>query len=205
MATSNSMLSALRQGETTPHQPYAGIYCLKNSVTGECYVGQSTDMYTRIKEHLRELRRGRHHSRPMQLSHDVHGSRAFTHEYVDFAPEGMNKRQREHWLGEKEAFFIELFKPEFNVVGPPRPPAPPVAPEPPLVAWAGRIPSLCHHKGAQLGYVHVDGKVVYFKGKWPKDRKRAPQEIKEQYSQWRLEFLQSKAPSKRTRSAQVSG
>lgn len=44
-----------------------------------------------------------------------------------------------------------------------------------------RIPKLSHHKGQQRGYVNINRKPFYLPGKWPRDQKTAPKEIRQAY------------------------
>lgn len=46
--------------------PMSGIYCITNTVTGKCYVGQSKNVYERVQVHFRALRHGIHENRLMQ-------------------------------------------------------------------------------------------------------------------------------------------
>lgn len=55
-----------------------GIYRIANNVTGECYVGQSRNLYKRIAEHFRLLRRGTHPNVNLQNGFNTHGQENFT-------------------------------------------------------------------------------------------------------------------------------
>jgi len=54
-----------------------GIYKLVNTVTGQCYVGQSQRVEKRIKEHFRLLRGGRHTNQHLQKSFIKYGANSF--------------------------------------------------------------------------------------------------------------------------------
>lgn len=54
-----------------------GIYKLVNTVTGQCYVGQSQRMQKRIKEHFRLLRLNKHPNQHLQHSYNKYGAAAF--------------------------------------------------------------------------------------------------------------------------------
>lgn len=54
-----------------------GIYKLVNTVTGQCYVGQSQRMQKRIKEHFRLLRLNKHPNQHLQRSYNKYGASAF--------------------------------------------------------------------------------------------------------------------------------
>lgn len=51
----------------------AGIYGIKNTVTGKYYIGCAKDIKKRWREHKYHLKRGDHHSVKLQRSYDKHG------------------------------------------------------------------------------------------------------------------------------------
>ena len=57
-----------------------GIYRIVNNVNGKCYVGQSSNIEERWKEHLRKLRGNSHHSVHLQRAWNLFGEPAFTFE-----------------------------------------------------------------------------------------------------------------------------
>lgn len=57
-----------------------GIYKLVNTVTHQCYVGQSQRARKRIKEHFRLLRLGKHSNRHLQHAYNKYGADAFVGE-----------------------------------------------------------------------------------------------------------------------------
>jgi group I intron endonuclease len=54
-----------------------GIYKIVNSVTGQCYVGQSQRVKKRIKEHFRLLRGNKHTNPHLQNAYNKYGAAAF--------------------------------------------------------------------------------------------------------------------------------
>lgn len=54
-----------------------GIYKLVNTVTGQCYVGQSQRAKKRIKEHFRLLRWGKHPNSRLQHAYNKYGADSF--------------------------------------------------------------------------------------------------------------------------------
>lgn len=50
-----------------------GIYCFKNKITGETYIGSSIHLIRREREHIWLLKKGIHHSYKFQKSHDLYG------------------------------------------------------------------------------------------------------------------------------------
>jgi group I intron endonuclease len=58
-------------------QDHIGIYKIRNTVTGKCYVGQSQNVKKRIHEHFRLLSKGCHVNRILQNSYNKYGKQAF--------------------------------------------------------------------------------------------------------------------------------
>jgi group I intron endonuclease len=54
-----------------------GLYKIVNSVTNQCYVGQSQRIEKRLKEHFRLLRWGRHTNKHLQRAYDKYGADSF--------------------------------------------------------------------------------------------------------------------------------
>ncbi len=54
-----------------------GVYKLVNTVTGQCYVGQSQRCKKRIKEHFRLLRGNKHPNTHLQNAYNKYGAAAF--------------------------------------------------------------------------------------------------------------------------------
>lgn len=84
----------------------SGVYCIENKVNGRSYVGSAVDIAKRWKEHLRQLREGRHHSRFMQRCWDKYGEAAFSFRILLFCA-------REHVLM-YEQILLDAWKPEYN-------------------------------------------------------------------------------------------
>ena len=53
------------------------IYQIKNSKTGKCYIGQTTDFKRRKREHLNELRKHKHANLYLQNAFDKYGEDSF--------------------------------------------------------------------------------------------------------------------------------
>lgn len=64
-----------------------GVYRWLNTMTGKSYVGSSTNVELRKKEHLRDLAAGKHHSLKLQRAWDKYGSEVFEFEMLAFCPE----------------------------------------------------------------------------------------------------------------------
>lgn len=59
-------------------KPVCGIYEIKNTNTGQCYIGQSKTIIARWASHFNQLGEGRHNLRALQRDWNEHGPEAFT-------------------------------------------------------------------------------------------------------------------------------
>lgn len=86
-------------------QPMPGVYAIVNSNNGKIYIGSSKDPYKRYLMHFSGLRRNQHPSKRMLLDfqHDE-----FHFEIIEIVQEKSIRLQREQ-------FWMDFFKPEYNV------------------------------------------------------------------------------------------
>ena len=61
----------------------SGIYCIKNLVTGACYIGSTVDIRRRWVEHRNDLVKNAHCNPYLQSSYNFHG-KTFTFEVLEF-------------------------------------------------------------------------------------------------------------------------
>lgn len=83
-----------------------GIYKI-TSPSGKVYVGSSRNIEARWYRHKHDLKAGKHHSPPLQRSHDKYGVDGFSHEILEVCDVAD--------LINKEQHYIDLLKPEYNV------------------------------------------------------------------------------------------
>lgn len=62
-------------------EDYAGIYVIRNDLTGNGYVGQSCRMKKRVADHFNLLRRGIHPNAHLQNAFKKYGSAAFSYKF----------------------------------------------------------------------------------------------------------------------------
>ena len=55
----------------------SGIYKISNKITNKIYIGQSLDINTRIKDHIRRLNNNKHDNRHLQYSWNKYGEKSF--------------------------------------------------------------------------------------------------------------------------------
>lgn len=83
-----------------------GVYVIEHVASGRRYVGSAVDVVNRWKEHRRQLREGRHHSRHLQRAWDKHGEVAFVWHVVAWV-------EREQLIA-CEQIVIDGLLPAFN-------------------------------------------------------------------------------------------
>ena len=56
---------------------HSGVYMIRNTVTGDRYIGCSKHIETRWKQHRKELVSGLHHCQKLQVAWAAHGAESF--------------------------------------------------------------------------------------------------------------------------------
>lgn len=77
----------------------SGIYIITNTISGNCYVGQSQNMKRRVNTHIRALEKGVHYNKHLQSAWDKYGRDAFVFAVLSECP--VEK------LNEEEVFYID--------------------------------------------------------------------------------------------------
>lgn len=65
----------MRFRKLTDLRKISGVYAIAFETTDKKYIGSSVDVYKRIQDHLRDLRRGTHHSPLLQNSFNKYGEK----------------------------------------------------------------------------------------------------------------------------------
>jgi GIY-YIG catalytic domain/NUMOD3 motif len=82
----------------------SGIYQIRNKNTGKLYIGSAVDFERRWWMHQSQLRRGVHHSKPLQNSWKKHGEDAFVFEIRERVPEADLLAAEQRHLDEVQPF-----------------------------------------------------------------------------------------------------
>lgn len=78
-----------------------GVYCIENSVNGRKYIGQSTDIEKRWRQHRQKLRNGKHNNMHLQRAWEEYGETAFLFYVLELCDEMS--------LSAREIYYIEKF------------------------------------------------------------------------------------------------
>lgn len=76
----------------------SGIYKITNVETGKIYIGSTKCFEIRFREHIRNLRNNRHHSRYLQNSYNKHGESSFIFSIIEYCPKDV--------LLERELYYL---------------------------------------------------------------------------------------------------
>jgi len=77
----------------------SGIYRIRNTVNGRCYIGSSMRIQRRWHAHRTSLRGNKHHSVALQRAWNKYGEPTFIFEIVEAVPDKHNLIDREqHWI-----------------------------------------------------------------------------------------------------------
>jgi group I intron endonuclease len=84
-----------------------GIYCIRNSITGERYIGSSVNIEARWLIHKTQLNRKCHHSAKLQDAWNRYGQRSFIFEIIEEIIDRENKtlaQREQYWLDHHNSY-----------------------------------------------------------------------------------------------------
>lgn len=87
---------------------YSGIYCLKNTIDSRCYVGSAQKLNYRLWNHKHRLVKGTHANKILQNFVNKYGISTIYFEILESVD--INN------LIEREQYYIDFLKPEFNIL-----------------------------------------------------------------------------------------
>ena len=86
----------------------SGIYKIINSINNKIYVGSSNNILGRLQRHFKELKNNTHYNKKIQRSFNKHYINNFCFEVIEYV-EDFSK------LIEREQYYIDTLKPEYNI------------------------------------------------------------------------------------------
>ena len=87
---------------------YSGIYCLKNTIDNRCYVGSAQKLNYRLWNHKHKLIKGTHANNILQNFVNKYGIDSIYFEILEIV-DVIN-------LIEREQYYIDTLRPEFNIL-----------------------------------------------------------------------------------------
>lgn len=91
----------------------AGIYRFVNTITGDCYVGSSSDLNRRRLQHLNSLRKNKHHSYKFQEAWNTYKEESFDYEVLEELEITEDLKDK---LLNREQYWMSIIDPEYNVL-----------------------------------------------------------------------------------------
>lgn len=85
----------------------SGVYIIKNTHNGKCYIGSSVNIKKRWSEHKWLLNKNSHHSPHLQNAWNFYGGESFIIEVLEECPV--------YDLLKREQHYIDSILPEYNV------------------------------------------------------------------------------------------
>lgn len=85
-----------------------GVYTILNTVTERMYIGSSRNCEKRWRTHALMLRRGTHHSAPLQAAYNKYGKDCFEYSVFEYVSDATN-------LLSREQVWLNLFRPYYNI------------------------------------------------------------------------------------------
>jgi group I intron endonuclease len=82
----------------------SGIYRIRNTFNGAVYIGSAVRMSARWRLHLRQLRKGSHHSVRLQRAWCRYGEGSFVSEVIEAAAPGELLSREQYWLDRLRPF-----------------------------------------------------------------------------------------------------
>ncbi len=80
----------------------AGVYLIRHLPSGQVYIGQATNIDSRIRTHRADLRRGNHHNTKLQELWTHSHEDDFQFRPLELAPAGLSPLELQRWLVRRE-------------------------------------------------------------------------------------------------------
>jgi len=88
----------------------SGIYCILNTVNGKFYIGSTTNLWRRYKNHFNDLSKNQHHSVYLQRAFNKYGNEAFEFHVLEVV-------EKEEGIYLIEQKYLDFLKPYNRQIG----------------------------------------------------------------------------------------
>lgn len=85
----------------------SGIYQIRNTINGHCYIGSAVNIRNRWTEHKYDLRNNYHHSAYLQNAWNKYGAEYFVFSVIEYCDRPL--------LIEREQYYLDSFRPKYNI------------------------------------------------------------------------------------------
>lgn len=90
----------------------SGVYKIENVVNGKIYIGSSSDLDRRRKQHFIALLNNKHFNSHLQRSYNKWGEQSFEFKIIEVLEDTDSLSEL---LLEREQYYLDLLKPEYNI------------------------------------------------------------------------------------------
>lgn len=85
----------------------SGIYEIRNTINGNCYIGSAVNLEKRTKDHIYHLGKGNHANNHLQKAWNKYGKSSFIVSIIEYCDK--------EFLLSREQFYLEKMNPEYNI------------------------------------------------------------------------------------------
>ena len=94
----------------------SGIYIIKNAKTKKVYVGSSINITNRVRNHIKDLNKGIHHSMKLQRSFNKHGLQVFVYGVIELCDKNLLPLREKYWIdyydSYKKGLIAQIIRPD---------------------------------------------------------------------------------------------
>lgn len=83
-----------------------GIYCITNKINNNLYIGHSTNLGNRKTKHFSLLKHNKHPNDLLQKDYNIYNESTFEFKILEYTKQN---------LLEKEQYYINIYKPNYNI------------------------------------------------------------------------------------------
>lgn len=85
--------------------PTICVYSIRNTITGDEYIGGTTNLKERWRAHRKQLNRGSSHHKKLLAAWDIHGESAFTLQVLEECDENNLTNREQVWISNRAPIY----------------------------------------------------------------------------------------------------
>ena len=86
----------------------SGIYLIRNTIDNKIYIGSAYDVIARIKRHISELNKGKHHNKHLKAAWIQYGPAAFSFEILEVCTKQQILSKEKEYLDQYGSYNLEV-------------------------------------------------------------------------------------------------